>query len=112
VFVARAGTWLSQGGLLLVAVPPIYSAADLSTHSENPFHTSNLSVREWWSLFSHHGWSPKLFRHRYLAANQLDFSSPRRSQAQVQDFEFSEVRLQEFYDVPSITAVFVLMKSG
>jgi SAM-dependent methyltransferase len=110
-FVARARSWLNDAGLLLVAVPPIYSAADLDMHAENPFHASNLSATEWWSLFVSSGWTPQLFRHRYLGLAPLDFSSPRRSNAQVEDFEFSQVGLEQFYEAPSITAVFVLKKS-
>lgn len=105
-FISTLRRIVRANGTAIVAVPPIITAADHATHADIPYHRSNLTVREWHSLFAAEG-AVQCYLHR--AANvQPDFSSPRASRLSADDFAFDAVDLERFFHAPAITAVFVL----
>lgn len=101
---------LAPGGQLLAAVPPVVSEADVEAHRVNEDHVSNLSVDAWAALFEAEGWSVRTFGHR--CELPLDFGSFRRSRVRVEDFRFVEEPFAAFYQVPPITAIFVLQRAS
>lgn len=105
-FLRAARELLREDGLLLVAVPPIFSAADLQAHARNAHHRSNLTVRQWIELFLEQGWRACCFGHH--CRRPLDFSSPSKSTVDWVDFEFPELPVDEAVESATISAIFVL----
>jgi SAM-dependent methyltransferase len=106
-FLDGAVAALRPGGLLLVAVPPIYGAADAAVHAGIHYHRSNHTVDEWHALLAARRLEVQPFVHRCVAAAPPDVRSPRRSRLTPADFTFDEVPAAELATTLSITAVFV-----
>lgn len=107
-FVSALRRIIRPGGTVVIAVPPIVTAADRETHADIHYHRSNLTVREWHSLLVREG-VVRCYLHRAAtAAVRPDFASPRATRLRVDDFAFVAVELERFYSEPAITAVFVL----
>jgi SAM-dependent methyltransferase len=109
-FLAGVARALTPSGRLLVAVPPLYSDADLALHSDNEAHLSNLSLRGWHGLFAGEGWSVRLFSHR--CERPLDFASHAPSSVAAGEFRFVEESLDAAYRHPALTAVFELTRNA
>jgi SAM-dependent methyltransferase len=109
-FLTGAGHALGRDGVILVAVPPVLSDADLREHGMNPDHVSNLSVRDWGELFEREGWHYKFISHR--CRKPLDFRSYDVSAVEVGDFELIEEDLEAAYAAAPITALYQLRRVG
>ncbi len=107
-FLAGVARALVPGGRFLVAVPPLYSDADLALHAGNDDHLSNLSLRGWHDLFAHEGWDVRLLSHR--CTRPLDFASLAPSAATPEEFRFEEESLDTAYRRPALTALFELTR--
>lgn len=111
-FLEPMGTWLSEGGEAVFAVPPITNEYQLRLNQDNPFHLSNLAIAEWLDLFRELGWSVRCYRQCYRAnGGELDFSSPRRSSASVRDFEFPASDRDGLYTEATLGALFHLRRA-
>jgi len=111
LFLRRLESALAPGGRVVVALPPVYSEADLAVHERISYHRSPLSVRAWHELFDSLGWSVTLYGQRLASeAGTPDFSSPYPSRLRPGDFAFTPLALEAFYEMPSIGAVFVLRR--
>jgi SAM-dependent methyltransferase len=106
-FFAGAKRSLRPNGVVIVAVPPIYSAHDIAAHGDIQYHRSNLSIREWHSLISCR-FDVSCFVH-VLDGDGVNpvFASPSPSRLTSSDFAFLPVSLPELSSRLSITAVFV-----
>lgn len=107
-FLACAADLLTDGGHLLVTVPPVLSEADIAVHAGNRYHTSPLSVRGWAELFERSGWSYRFFSHRCSVA--LDLASPTTSAAKASDFVFIEESLDGAYAQAPLSATYLLRR--
>lgn len=105
--IERLTRFLSPGGVLVAAVPPITDENSLRENQRNPFHRTNLYVGEWMDLFRRHFGSVRLFAHDLPAAGVLDFNSPFASKVDPKTFRFPETDLDTFPATQSLTAVFV-----
>jgi len=108
-FLEGAGKALREDGVVVVAVPPVLSEADLAAHRENEYHVSNFSVRGWGELFVREGWHYRFFGHRCL--KPLDFASFADSKVEAGDFLFAEEDLEAAYTAPPIAALYVLQRA-
>lgn len=108
LFLRAAERILTSEGELVVAVPPVLSAADVAVHGTNRYHAAPLSVRAWAELFDSEGWSLRFYAHRALAP--LDLASPFRSRRTQADFELREAPWEDAYREPPLCAVFVLRR--
>jgi SAM-dependent methyltransferase len=111
-FLESLARYLRPGGVAILAVPPIYTGADLATHASIHYHRSNLTVEEWLSRIRDAGFQVACYAHRAAANRNPDFSSPFRSRLQVTDFVFTPTNACELRSTPSITAVFVAKRLG
>ncbi len=105
--IERLTRFLSSGGVLVAAVPPITDENSLRENQRNPFHRTNLYAGEWMELFRRHFGSVRLFAHNAPATSSLDFNSPFASQVDPKTFRFSETDLVAFPATHSLTAVFI-----
>ena len=111
-FLSSARALLSSDGCLLIAVPPIRNDAERAANDAIPYHRSNLFIREWASLFAQTGWTAAPYLHRYRPGEHLlDFTSPFRSTALVDEFEFERTDLDGMTSEPTLSAVFLLQRS-
>lgn len=110
-FLAGARSLLAPGGVLWVAVPPIVDEASLAANRANPYHLTNLSVAEWSTLFSFHGYETRPHRHLFLG-EEPDFTSPLPSRRPADSFVVVPSSLEDFYREPCLGAVFALRITG
>jgi len=109
-FLDSAGELLGAHGILVIAVPPILSDADLARHQGIHYHRANLSVDGWLALFGAAGWRAEIFRHDYSGSSRLDFGSPSPSRATPEEFTFTPADRDGLYARAPITALFVLQR--
>ncbi len=103
---------LRDGGIALIAVPPITNERLLADNQANPFHKSNLWIDDWIDLFRSHGFGLEMFRHSHHELAALDFGSFRPSRFSVDDFTFPPSSRDELYAKQSLTAIFLLRPEG
>jgi SAM-dependent methyltransferase len=107
-FLRRALGVVSEG-TVIVAVPPIFTAADASVHADIRYHRSNLSIQQWLSLFAREGWAVQCFAHRGRSRElQINFASPFESQLHESDFVVEKSSPEDLYDRGAITAIFAV----
>jgi len=109
-FLDSAGELLGAHGILVIAVPPILSDADLARHQGIHYHRANLSVDGWLALFNDAGWRAEIFRHDYSGSSRLDFGSPNPSRATPEELTFTPADRDGLYARAPITALFVLQR--
>jgi len=109
-FLASAADVLTDGGQLLVVVPPVLSEADLAVHAGNRYHASPLSVRGWAELFDASGWSCRFFSHRCSVA--LDLASPTKSGVTASDFAFIEEPVDGAYAQAPLASTYLLRRAA
>ena len=109
-FLDSAGKLLAARGVLVIAVPPILSEADLAGHRGIHYHRANLSVDGWLTLFDGARWQAEVFRHDYSGSLGLDFTSPRPSRTTPEEFTFTLTDRDGLYARAPITALFVLRR--
>lgn len=112
-FVAAAKRALRQDGVLIVAVPPIYTDHDAQAHEDIHYHRANLAIQQWHDLIAGQGFRVSAFSH--LLANPHvtpDFSANTPSLLSASDFEFNAVTRERIGDAVSITAIFVADSDG
>jgi len=107
-FIAGAIRGLRPGGVLIVAVPPIYSDHDALAHRHIHYHRANFTVQEWHALLVAHDFQVSCFVHAVgLHAARPDFSANQKSALTTHDFSFTAVAAKDIATKPSITAIFV-----
>jgi SAM-dependent methyltransferase len=110
-FLVRAGKILTSCGQMILAIPCIVNDTLLAENQANPHHRSNFTVDHWLKLFSDHGWNVQIFQHTYPGMiKDIDFTSPFRSKAQLEAFEFTPTDRDGLYSQLSLTGVYLLSR--
>jgi SAM-dependent methyltransferase len=110
-FLSIMGAALVAGGRALIAVPPITFPGAAEEHRRIHYHRSNLTVDQWLSLFSDHGWQVAIYAHRYPRDPAApNFRSPHPSRLDPDGFAFMPADRDTVYADPPITAVFSLSR--
>ncbi len=107
-FLQRLRGILRQGGIALIAVPPIWGRADVKVHERILYHRSNLSIGEWRSLIADTGFMASEFLHQMGEQKPIDFASHLPSMLTTDDFVFMPTTMEGLLLQPSITALFLL----
>lgn len=107
-FLRAAKSHLQPGGRAVLAIPAILTEQHRRLNEAIPFHRSNLTVDEWLRLFGDHGFEVELYRHTYAGPAELDFSSPWRSNARLEDFDFALSTRDEVYAQGTLTGLYLL----
>ncbi len=109
-FVAESRRVLAPDGVAVVAVPPIFSEADLERHGDIHYHRSNLTLRQWHALFAAGGFTVECYAHQPRSSSiRPEFTSGARSTLTADDFVFDATDLEGLLSRPCITAIFVLV---
>lgn len=109
-FVDSLARILRPAGIVLIAVPPIYTETDAATHHAIRYHRTNLTVAQWIQLLDQTPFEVSYFIHRAPAGAAPDFSSRTTSRLTASAFEFTETDRDQFQCTPSITAMFLLRR--
>lgn len=99
---------LRPGGRIFLAIPPIFTEHDFAVHGDIEYHRSNYTVFQWIELFSSCGFEVKTWAHTYGGGEKLDFRSPFRSKAKMEDFAFARTGRLGAFDAAPITAIYEL----
>lgn len=105
---------LKEGGVAIIAVPPVNTEIALEVDIRNYFHVHHIPPSAWHAKLSRFFESVECYRH--LGAGE--YSSDKREQEQLNlpadqvtiretDFEFPQCDVDEMDRMPSITSVFV-----
>jgi 2-polyprenyl-3-methyl-5-hydroxy-6-metoxy-1,4-benzoquinol methylase len=108
VFVQRLRSLLRPDGIAIIAVPPIYTTADVDVHQRIRYHRSNLAVSEWAALMANAGFKVSSFLHHVRDGLSVDFDSHLPTGLTSDDFVFTPTTLEGLLQQPSITALFLL----
>lgn len=109
-FLTRVFAVLRPEGKAILAVPPIYSRADLDVHAGIHYHRSNLTIQQWIDLVEKGGFLLECFSHRAREGVSPDFSSHLPTRLCTDDFLFDQVSRETLRTRPTITAIFVAEK--
>lgn len=105
-FLGKLRQILEPGGVALLAIPPIYSDADLDVHRHIHYHRNQLFVNEWLLLFEKYSFRQEYFAHRLASADlHVDFGSHQTTRLSHESFKIERVSREEFLNVPSISAI-------
>jgi hypothetical protein len=105
----RQAIHVARDGIVILAVPPIFTTADAEVHADIHYHRANLSVQQWLALFASEGWSVECFAHRAASQSLLvDFASPFKSRLRSSDFKVEKSSLDDLYKRGAITAIFAV----
>ncbi len=109
-FLRSAYALLKVDGVLIAALPPVVGEDSRSVNLSNPYHVNIWTPRQWHEVFGLYFKDVKVYRHHFAKPGiTLDFdNAPEQTKITERDFEFDRCSLSALYELPTLTAVFVV----
>lgn len=111
-FIRTAWQLLKEDGTMVVAVPPIMRKIDWTENENNIYHLNIWTPRQWFNVLSLFFSEIRPYLHGFNKHGiGLDFNNtPEKTLINEQDFEFTSVLIDDFYNYPTLTAIFTIQK--